>query len=215
MINGARRGLYAFTLALLALFSLAAAQYSTFETGHIEAVIDGLEYRVHTYGTEIPEDVADGAKDEAERKFLARIAGQTLHSASFAFKDERKIGKMVISPPMLQVAISTHSDDPQGPTVDSLLLQFALDPDTLELLFPDEVEVSFFPRGSSYDDYYALTNGTLELHSVEYVDANTLTISGSFSGTLTHQDDYDIVHNPGDALTIEATFTIEQVVSKE
>lgn len=215
MTNGARMGLYAFALSLLALFSLAAAQYPTFETGQFEAVINGVEYRVYTYATEVPKDVADGATDEAERKFLKSIAGQTHHSASFAFKDERTIGQMVISPPMLQVALSTHSDHPQGATVDSLLLQFALDPDTLELLFPDEVEVSFFPRGSSYDDYYALTYGTLELHSVEYIDANTLTISGSFSGTLTHQDDYDIVHNPDDALTIEATFIIEQVVSKE
>ena len=215
MTPSARMGLLALALTLLTLVSLAVAQYPTFETGYIDAVIDGVEYRVNPYATEVPDNAADNATNDAERKFLARIAGQTQHSASFAFKDERTVGNMVVAPAMLQVAISTRSAHPDGATVDSLLLQFALHPGTLELLTEVDVEVSYFPRGSSYDDYYALTDGTLDLHSVEFVDAQTLTITGMFSGTLTHQDDYDVVHNPDDALTIEAKFVVEQVVMKE
>lgn len=206
------------TAVLTALFLLlgsAAAQHPTFETGAIDAVIGGTAYHAYTYATEVPADVADGEEDERVRAILEAVAGTTQHSATFKHMDEVTLGGMVLTPATIYVALSTRTHHPDGTSIGSFMVQFALDPETLELVEDEAVEFKFYPRGSSYDDYYAFTDGVFELHPIQVVDEATMAISGTFSGTLSHQSDYDVVHNPDDAVTVEASFTVSQVVASD
>ena len=136
------------------------------------------------------------------------------NTAGRFFKRAMEIGNTVLYPARLNVAFSTRSRNDDA-SVGSLLLQFTLDPETLELGDQEDVEITFYPRRSESLDYYALTDGTLQLDAVEIIDRRTLAISGSFSGMFTRQFDYDHVHNPDDTLEVEAVFTIEQVVAVE
>ena len=193
--------------ALCLLLGSAAAQHRTFETGAIDAVIGGATYHAYTYATEVPADVAEGEKDERVRAILEAVAGTTQHSASFMHMDEMTMGGMVLAPATIYVTLSTRTHHPDGASIGSFMVQFALDPETLELVEDAVAEFMFYPRGSSYDDYYAFTDGVFELHPIQVVDEVTMTLSGTFSGTLSHQSNYDVVHNPDDALAVEASFT--------
>lgn len=202
-------------LMLLLLIGTVCAQHPTFETGAIEATIDGAHYRAFTYATEVPESVVDGVTDPGQLAFLERIAGTVQHSASYRYGEPIMLGAMELVPAAVYVAFSTRTDSPEGNSVGSIMVQFDLDPETLELTNEGGVQVTFYPRGSSYDDYYALTEGSFELHSVEVVDENTMSMSGVISGLLSWQYDYDTEHNPDDTLTIDATFDIAQVVASD
>lgn len=201
--------------ALCLLVGIAAAQHPTFETGAVDAIIGEGAFHAYTYATEVPADVADGEEDERVRAILEAIAGTTQHSASFMHVDEMKLGTTVLTPPTLYVTLSTRTHHPERSDIGSFMLQFALDPETLELLEEADVELKFYPRGSSYDDYYAFTEGVFELLEVTVVDDVTLAVSGTFSGALSYQTDYDVVHNPDDALAVEGSFTVARVVSND
>lgn len=202
-------------LMLLLLAGVALGQYPTFETGAIEAQIDGTRYRAYTYATEVPASVVDGVTDERQLAFLQAIAGTVQHSASYRYSEPMMLGQVQLTEAAVNVVFSTRTASPEGESVGSILVQFNLDPDTLTITDEDSVEVKFYPRGSSYDDYYALTQGQVLLHSVERVDEHTLSMSGVIRGVLSWQDDYDFQHNPDDTLSIEATFDIAQVVASD
>lgn len=206
------QALVALTLMLLA--GPVFAQHPTFETGAIEAQIAGAQYRAYTYATHVPESVVDGVTDERQLALLQRIAGTVQHSATYLLGKPLMMGDMELAPAAIYVAFSTRTTSPEGNSVGSFMIQFDLDPETLEL-HETTVQVNFFPRGSSYNDYYALTEGTLELSSLELVDDHTMSMSGVISGLLSWQDGYDTVHNPDDTLTIDAAFEITQVVASD
>lgn len=208
-IHSALAALTVFTLLAMASAQLLEPAY---ETGVIDAVIDGQDYSVFTYALEIPEDYGADVTNERQREFMQRLAGTTEHSASFLLRRAMEMGNTVLYPASINVAFSTRSRN-EDPSVGSLVLQFMLDPDTLELTDQFDVSISFYPWGASASDYYALTDGTLRIDTVEIIDRRTLAIRGGFSGLLSRQDDYDHVHNPDDTLDVEATFTIEQVVA--
>lgn len=215
MLHSVRRVSTFFVLVALVLAGAAAAQHPTFETGWVEAVIGGAEHRAYTYATEVPENVTDGVTDERTLAVLQKVAGTVQHSASFKETPARMLGGMVLTPAAIHVALSTRTDHPEGASIGSLLVQFSLVPGTLELGPDEDVDVRFYPRGSSYDDYYALTLGTLALHSIEQVNDHTFAVVGSISGVLSHQSDYDVAHNPADTLEIEATFEVAQLVASD
>lgn len=210
MFNRARLTTLSFALAVSTIFSLALAQ-DAYETGSIDATIDGRTVRAWTYATDVPADVADGVEDERQRAVLERVAGTTVHSASFMHMEAITMGGITLMDETIFVNLSTRTDHPDGNSVESLLVKFSLIPESLELGTEADIEVSYYPDGVSYDDYYALTDGVLTLDSLEPLDASTMAITGTIRGTLTRQHDYDIVHNPDDTLQIDATFTISQV----
>ncbi len=203
-----------FAIAAAALLSLSFAQ-EPYETGSIEATIAGKEIRAWTYATDIPANVADGVEDERQRAFLERVAGTTVHSASFMHREAMMLGGMVLVEETIYVTLSTRTDHPEGNSFDSLLVEFSLAPETLELGEEVDIKVTYYPSGSSYDDYYALTDGSLLIESLEVLDDQTMAISGTISGLLSHQSDYDIMHNPADTLEIEARFEISQVKTSD
>lgn len=203
---------------LLASFALAVsafAQGEWFETGSLTTVIDGEERLLHTYGTLVPEDVADGVEDEQQRAILERVAGTEQHTATYKFMEGISMGGITLTPDTIWLAFTFRfgGHDSSGPH--GVTMQIPLDPATLEISDPDQIEVTYYPNGPSWDDFYALTEGAILLDAVDVVDDVTLRIAGSFTGTFTHQTDYDIVHNPDRALAAQGEFVVERVVGSQ
>lgn len=205
----------AFLLASFVLTSSALAQGEWFETGTLVTVIDGEERLLHTYGTLVPEDVADGVEDAQQRAILERIAGTEQHTATYQFMEGISMGGMTLTPDTIWVALTFRfgGHDTSGPH--GVTMQIPLDPSTLAVLDPEQIEVNYYRDGPSWDDFYALTEGGIALESVDVVDDVTLRIVGSFSGIFTHQTDYDIVHNPDQALAAHGEFVVERVVGSQ
>lgn len=214
MKKAARTVLLGLTLASASLLSTALAQEVT-RTGLIEADIAGRSVSAWTYASAVPADAAEGIEDENQRAVLERVAGTTIHSATFMHRDAMTMGGIVLVPETIYVNLSTRTDHPEGDSVDSVLVKFSLDPETLTLGEETDIEVSWYPVGSSFSDYYALTEGSLSLTSVTVVDGQTLALSGTISGLLSRQTGYDIEHNPDDTVAIEATFVIDEVKSSD
>lgn len=202
-------------LAVALLSAVVLAQGSWFVTGELTTVIDGEERLLHTYGTLVAEDVADGVEDPQQRVILERIAGTEQHTASHKLVDGMTMGGIVLTPATLWVALTFRYDGPEASGPHGVTMQFPLDPATLELSDPDQVEITYYPRGSSYDDFYALTDGALTVAAVEVVDDVTLRISGSFRGAMTHQTGFDIVHDPATAMEAAGDFVVERVVGSQ
>ena len=198
-------------LAALLLSANAAAQYPSRQTGTVTAEVDGRNVTAVTTATEVPANAADSATDENQRAILERVAGTTQHTASFALHEAFMLGGIQLTAERIWVTVSTETDHPDGSSFDSFLVQFALDPEKLQLIDEDEAEISFYPRGSSWSDYYALTEGSLQLDEVVVLDGQTLRITGSFSGLFSHQTGFDITHNPADVLSVNATFELSEV----
>jgi len=205
-----RRLLVVFTASLLASFALA--QGTSTETGALTAIIGGEERLLHSYAMYVPEDVADGVEDPQQRAILERVAGTEQHTATYMFMEGMSLGGMVLTPDTIWVALTFRFGGPDAGGPHGVLLQFPLDPATLALLDPDQVEISYYPNGSSYDDYYALTAGAMSLDFVEVVDDVTLRIMGTFSGFMTHQTEYDVVHDEASAIEARGDFLVDRVV---
>ncbi|NLG08478.1 MAG: hypothetical protein GX560_04405 [Deinococcales bacterium] len=197
------------------LSSLALAEGAWFETGTLTAVIDGEERLLRTFGTLVAADVADGVEDAQQRALLERVAGTEQHTATHKLVEGMTLGGIVLTPPTLWVVLTFHHDASGAAGPHDVTLQFPLDPTTLELSDPDQVEIKYFPNGSSYDDFYALTDGALSLTAVEVVDDVTLRVRGAFAGVLTHQTSFDLVHDPDTAIAVEAGFVVERVVGSQ
>ena len=201
-------------LAVL-LSSVTLAQGEWFQTGELATVIDGQERQLHSYGTYVPEDVAEGVEDPQQRAILERIAGTEQHTATYMLMEEMALGGIVLTPATLWVALTFYFGGHDSSTPHGVTIQLSLDPATLELSDPDQVEVSYYPSGPSWDDYYALTEGGLTVTEVTVVDETTLRIAGSFSGYFSHQTDFDRVHDPATAVEGEGEFVVERVVGSQ
>src|SRR5690554_162547 len=164
--------------ALLSLLALASAQGDWFETGTLTTVIGGEERTLHTYGTYVPEDVADRVEDPQQKAILERGAGTEQHTATYSFMEGITVGGMALTPDTIWVALTFRFGGHESSTPHGVVFQFPLDPTTLELMDPDDVEIKYSPDGPSADDYYAFTEGNFELTAVEVVDESTLRISG-------------------------------------
>lgn len=202
-------------LASVLLFTTASAQGTWFQTGTLTTRIGGVEREHNTYGTLVPEDVAEGVEDPQQRAILERIAGTEQHTASYMLTEEMALGSIVLTPATLWVALTFYFGGHDSSAPHGVTMQLPLDPVTLELSDPDQVEITYYPSGPSWDDYYALTDGSLTLTSVEVVNETTLRIAGSFSGYFSHQTEYDHVHDPATAVEGEGEFVVEQVVGSQ
>jgi len=201
--------------AALSLLASASAQGEWFQTGTLTTVIGGEERTLHTYGTYVPEDVADGVEDPQQRAILERVAGTEQHTATYQFMEGITMGSMVLTPDTIWVALTFRFGGHESSAPHGVVLQFPLDPTTLGLLDPDQVEIKYSPNGPSYDDYYALTEGSLDITAVEVVDETTLRISGVFEGFMTHQTGWDVVHDPDSATEAHGEFVVERVVGSQ
>ncbi|CAN5762154.1 hypothetical protein BH23DEI1_BH23DEI1_10320 [soil metagenome] len=195
-------------LTILALaFGLAAAQ--THVTGSVDTVIDG---RTHTFGTSatrIADDAGAGVENAAARAMLERLAGTTQHTATWLVMEPIVMGGVVMfAAEDMFISITAYGEERS-----QFSLEFGLVLETLELSDPDDVEilVKYFPERWGTSDFYALTEGALVIDLVERVDATTLRIRGSFSGTLSFQEQYTVAHNPADTRSIAGTFDILEV----
>ncbi len=199
-----------FTFLLLSSVVTASAQSAPvwLPTGTLEAVIAGKDHIMRSFVTTVPEDAAERTSDPEARALLEKLAGTEQHTATWMITDPFEMGGIVLLPAMLFVSIGTRASE------DSTA-NFALDIDTLELDTESDIEVRYFPESWSTKDFYALTEGTLQLNSVEVIDERTLRISGTVLGTLSFQESYSVEHNPNDTLPFEATFSIERVFGSQ
>lgn len=204
-------------LLIVTIVATASAQSAPVwePTGTLEAVIDGKTFVMHSFATVIPEDVAERSTDPEAREFLEKLAGTEQHSATWMVTDPFVMGGMVLLEAMMFVTIDTRISEDPNAEAGQIDINFGLDMDTLELEAGNDVEVRYFPIGWNLHDFYALTEGTLTLDSVEVADEHTLVISGAISGTMSRQDSISIEHNPADTLPFEATFHIERVVGSK
>lgn len=203
------------TAVILLLAPSALAQGEWFRTGVLTTVIDGVERELHTYGTYVAEDVADGVEDERQRALLERIAGTEQHTATHMYSEERKLGPVILAPATVWVALTFHHDGHDSTAPHGVTLQIPLDPASLALSDPEQVEITYFPEGPSYEGFYALTDGELTLTTVEVVDEVTLRVAGSFSGRMSRQSGYDIEHDEGSAIDAYGEFVVERVVGSQ
>ena len=208
-MNRALPVLLSIFLALSA--SAALAQPLWQPTGTVELTIDGEPRTFHSYTATVDEELAEDIEDAEAQEFAQRVAGSEQNSATWMLLDAITAGTIEITPATLFVTVSARGQaDPlaEGGQLD---FDFALDPETLTREAMFDPEVMYYPESFALHDFYALTDGTLVLESVEVVGDRTLSVRGSISGTLTFQEDSNIEHNPDRALRIDATFDIEQV----
>ena len=201
------------TLVLVA-GPLAHAQ-TTFDTGTLVLVLGDSETTLHTYASHVPEDAAERATSPEQRAILEKVAGTDQHTATFMHLAGISVGGMQLTTATLHVSMYFRDDEERISGVGGVDIAFELDPETLEHVPSDDVDVKYLPTGSSFDDYYALTQGELVIDSVEVVDAQTLAISGRFSGVFSLQEGFLVAHNPDDTLAGEATFVVDQVVGSD
>lgn len=197
------------------LFSSALAQAQTRETGSVTAQIGGTPHTFTSSTKHVPEDVAEGVTDEKVRAILEKVAGTDQHTATYMVMDPIMVGEVEIVPATLYATLGT-AWSPEGASEEvSFDVKFSLDPAALDPASIGDIEVLYYPNGWGLDDYYALTEGGMTLDSVVVVDDNTLAVSGTIEGVLTHQTGYTVEHNPADALPITASFSIDEVVGSQ
>ncbi|HET8984635.1 MAG TPA: hypothetical protein VFN03_02640, partial [Trueperaceae bacterium] len=122
--------------------SMVVAQGSWFETGTLTTVIGGEERVLSTYGTLVPEDVADGIEDPQQRAILERVAGTEQHTGTYRLMDEMTMGGMVLVPATIWVALTFQYGGHEASGPHGVTLQFPLDPATLTLSDADQVEIT-------------------------------------------------------------------------
>src|SRR5690606_20541091 len=132
---GARMSFTRLLLVFAAMFvsSLVLAQATWFETGTLTTVIGGEERQLMTYGTLVPEDVADGVEDPQQRAILERVAGTEQHTGTYRLMNEMKMGGMVLVPATIWVALTFRYGGPEPSGPHGVTMQFPLDPATLTL----------------------------------------------------------------------------------
>jgi hypothetical protein len=212
-------GRLAATLAAALLLGASSAQGvpAWSETGTVHLDLAGEPRTFHTYATVVSDDVPDGVRNELAREILADLAGTTQHSAVWQVPKPMMMGDIVIrASTVMFVSVTTRPTGDASIVSDQVMLDFGLDLAKLELHEGSDVSIRYFLDGYSSSDYYALTEGGIEIASVERVDDHTLRIRGTFSGMLSFQTDWrGVAHNPDDILSVSASFDFLEVVGTD
>jgi len=201
-----------FAIALALLIGSASAQ--TFVTGNLVVALGDESRTFVTSANKIAENVAQGVTDPSARAFLERLAGTTVHGATYTIVESIVMGGRVVfeSTDMFVTIYATATSVADGSSPAQLELRFGLVLATLALSETADVEVRYLPTGSSSDGYL-MTEGALVIVRAEQIDENTVRIQGVFDGTLSRQADrMNEAHNPADTIMVRGTFDIEQVV---
>ncbi len=210
-----RRRLASLTLVFTLLLGAASAQTRE-RTGTVDVVLGGEARTFHTHVQKVPENAAEGVENPDVRRMLERLAGTSQHTATWmAMEPIVMAGIVLYAAEELFITIgATVPMDAPG-DVGEISLEFELDRVTLALNDSEDASIDFrfFPASWGFDAYYAASEGTFELliDEVEQIDATTLRIRGSFSGTLSFQNSYQVAYNPDDTMSVSGTFDIEQV----
>lgn len=206
----------AVALALAALGCAAHAQegFVYHVTGVVVLTLDGAERTFHVYAVDIPEDVAEGVEDADVREVLERAAGTSEHGATWDVPEPVVMGTIVLSnPTSMAITVAARPTEDHAAGQGEVRLGFDLDLATLALAEGVPVVVWFFPKAFSTRDFYALTDGALEVAVVERVDDVTLRIDGTVSGLLSFQERLgEITHDPNDTIAVTGRFELRQVV---
>ncbi|MBA2666245.1 MAG: hypothetical protein H0U69_04335 [Trueperaceae bacterium] len=187
------------------------------ETGVLQLELEGEASQFHTYSTLISEEMPDDVDNELAQEMLDDLAGTTQHTARWMVPETRMMGTIVLmKPTVMFVSISARPQGDDRTPGRQIMLDFGLDLATLELAESASATIRYYLEGYTTSDYYALTEGGLEVTSVERIDEHTLRITGAFAGAFTHQGDWrGIEHNPTDALSVQADFDFLQVVGRD
>lgn len=204
--------------ALWAANASAQPEFPTRTTGTLEVELAGQAHEFHTFATDIPENVAEGIQDPAQRERLEKAAGTTEHTATWHVPEPIVMGNIVLSAANdMYVSLYGRVSEDRDAGLGELRIDFGLSLATLTVSDPAVVGISvrYYPESFSITDYYELTEGDLEVTSVEQVDERTLRVQGTFTGTFSFQTRSGVVaHNPNDTLATSGSFDILLVVGK-
>jgi hypothetical protein len=193
--------------------STVLAQPGWQQTGRIEAVIDGRPLTFVTSSSQVAEDAAEGVEDENVRAILEKVAGTEQHTATWMLTEPFEMAGMILLPSQMFASLDA-SAEPLG-AVGEFRIGFGLIQETLTLNPEADIDIRYYPESWGVSEFYALTEGTMQLERVEVVDERTLAMHGTISGVLSFQPGYSVEHNPADTLPIEASFSIERVVGSK
>jgi hypothetical protein len=188
------------TLALAIATCLAAPGWSQDfpvyqETGTI-AITFGDEQMIHyTTGNSVPGQ-----------------PGREVHTASWIVLEPRLLGGMNITPNDVFVTITSRGSIDPDPGQATLRVEASLDPETLDLKASPAPSISFHPDDGN--GLYAMTVGVFEIESVTRIDADSFAIIANARGVMTGQTNWDVVHNPDDAVEFSARFDLRRVVNR-
>ncbi len=201
-------------IAILGMMTgyMALAQAEWHESGLLTGEISGDSIELHSYAARVPEDLGEEIEDEIVREFIESFVDAVQHGARYRLVPEVSLGPVVLAPAQILVSIDLRPEE--NPETDGqLTIEFGLDPETYEFQAESAV-VRYFPRGVDLNDYYGLSEGELLIDEVaKREDSGSLMIRGSITGLLTYQTGVEVLHNPNDALSIEAEFQIDTVAT--
>lgn len=184
-------------------------------TGDVDLTLAGEARAFHVYAVDVPENVAEGITDPDVRAALEAAAGTTEHGATWEVPEPVSIGGIALSSPTtMAVTVSARPTEDHAAGLGELRLRFELDLATLALSADAPVDVWFFPEAFSIRDFFALTEGALEVTSVERVDDVTLRVVGSFAGLLSFQPTLlgGVNHDPDQTIAVSGSFDLREVV---
>ena len=220
-MRAAPRSIHA-VVSLLALVAVSSAAFVQAQegfvfhvTGDVALTLAGEARAFRVYAVDVPENVADGITDPAVRAVLEAAAGTTEHGATWEVPEPVSIGGIALSTPSrMVVTVAARPTEDHAAGLGELRLRFELDLATLTLSPDAPVAVWYFPEAFATRDFYALTEGALDVSSVERVDDVTLRIVGSVAGLLSFQPTLlgSIAHDPDDTIAVTASFDLRQVV---
>lgn len=190
----------------------ALAQAEWTESGLLTAKIDGTEHEMRSWYTQVPEDAADGIEDAEVREFAQQYAGTVQHTAWFRYAEPIEMVGIVLSPATIWVTIGVRPDADQS-VPGRIDVEFALDPETLELVEGQQT-IRYYPEEWDLSDYYGLTEGELIIDEIVENSDGSWQMRGRISGLVTHQTSISPVHNPDDALTFDVEFVIDTLARK-
>ncbi|MDQ3459850.1 MAG: hypothetical protein M3498_11200 [Deinococcota bacterium] len=90
-----------------------------------------------------------------------------------------------------------------------LTIGLTLDGEMRLMLF-DAPEISYFPEGFNFDNFYELVEGELAVDTATMTDDLTLALTGSFSGVLAQKRGIMSEPDPTNTLEITGSFKIER-----
>jgi len=209
--------------AVLILTFVASAALAQPHTGPVEVVtvvptglltleVDGTSIEYQLTATYYPADYGANDPDGPVADTMRRLAGRSLHEATWSKQVMEMMGReFVISENLrVEIAASTAHDEVDDLGVFSMVMP--LEPETLALDPSERSSISFWPPGQSGIDYFEASSENSDLAVVideaAWQNGWGFTLRGSFTGTATANPGADSVQG---SIRLVGSFEVQWV----
>lgn len=189
-------GCMALTWAATAGWALELPVYQS--TGTVEIMMGNEKQSHHTTANTVPNQ-----------------PGREVHTATWRVLKPMMLGGQNIAPDDVFVVTSSRPTVEPGSKQPELRMEFSLDPQTLKLKDKPKFSVRFFPAGDRNENFYVLTDGSMELDSVTRIDEGTFAMAGRITGTMLLQESEKAQPAADKAMPFEASFSLNRVFGKK